>query len=630
MKAILIVLAVMVSALCLAPPASAFAPREDVIWARNASGPITLNGNLNEPSWAQAESMRMVFGQDTGIPGSGWKIESGTTPTDPMSATLKLLVYQNQLYLGIRVRDASVGGSRDFNRFDGLLMSIKDHSSASAPKPPAEYMYAWWYPTLPDPQPPGQMPAFIGLWAELPAGSPRTPIQIENWDAVTVVNGVSNSDAALDTGYTIEMRFNLTPMGYDVTRLEGDVVEWNISIYDCDWNWPQDGSPPMSANRTWWQGPWGNAPVYNEVRVHARPDVTVSSGPVPVLTPEMSLYNAANFPVPQIDGLLSEPVWDPLYTFDMRYGDQEVRETYPSVGPHRAGQYQPPVNGGLAPVLDPGDATVRMFFKGSFLYLGFDVRDQVVQFHPSFDRWDGFLITINDRVARSSDHELLGRRLSFQVGPNGTVTAHDYLLTLIQSGGAQVGLALKPGTTVDTLGLSPDTGYTAEVAINLTFLGYPANLGDGTLFLGLNLLDGDTYNNISVAYGTRTWWFREYENTCCPVWAYMDPLFTTGVEGGPGTEVTILDGVRTFPNPGSRTTIQYALPEESQVVLEVFNLQGGLVERIPLGLRPAGTNEMLYEGQGLSSGIYPYQLQILDPATGAPRATRFGKIILLR
>ena len=38
--------------------------------------------------------------------------------------------------------------------------------------------------------------------------------------------------------YYVEMRFNLTPMGYDVTRPEGDVVEWNISVYDCDWFWP--------------------------------------------------------------------------------------------------------------------------------------------------------------------------------------------------------------------------------------------------------------------------------------------------------------------------------------------------------------------------------------------------------
>ena len=43
-------------------------------------------------------------------------------------------------------------------------------------------------------------------------------------------------------------------------------------------------------------------------------------------------------------------------------------------------------------------------------------------------------------------------------------------------------LRLKAGTTVDTLGLSSDTGYTTELAIDLTGMGYPLDLGDGRLF----------------------------------------------------------------------------------------------------------------------------------------------------
>ena len=81
------------------------------------------------------------------------------------------------------------------------------------------------------------------------------------------------------------------------------------------------------------------------------------------------------------------------------------------MGPWRSGQYQPPVNGGLAAVLDPGDATVKYFFKNDSLYLGFDVRDAVVQHHPVFDRWDGFIVTVNDRTIRGPDNNLIGRRL---------------------------------------------------------------------------------------------------------------------------------------------------------------------------------------------------------------------------
>jgi len=515
--------------------ASASAPREDVIWARVASGPITLDGVLNEPSWAQAESKSIYFREDNGIPGSGFKFEGGKVPIDSTRATLKFLVYGDTLYMGAVVPDQSIGGSTIFNRFDALLMSLKNHSNPlDAPKPPAEYFYTWWQPdtTIHDPQPAGASPIFIGHWAELPWGSPRTPEQIANWNAVTVVDGLSNSDAVLDVGYTVEMKFALAPMGYDVTQPGGDIIEWNISIYDCDWFWPIDVSK-FSANRVWWQGPWGNDDWYSEVRIHADPTVTVNSGPVPEVGPELTILESGYDP-PVIDGQLTETVWSTgiPHTFDIRYGDYDLRQTYEGVGPDRAGQYQPTVNGGQAAVLDPADATVKIFFKGNFLYFGFDVRDQVVQYHPDFNRWDGFLITINDRATRGPDQELLGRRLSFQVAADGTASPEDYLNTMVTDGNAQVAITLKPGTTVDTLGLSPDTGYTAELALDLTALGYPDGLGDGALFLGVNLLDGDSFTPYTDSYGTRTWWYREYEGECCPVWADLRRTTSVGVEPG--------------------------------------------------------------------------------------------------
>ena len=59
-----------------------------------------------------------------------------------------------------------------------------------------------------------------------PHGAPRTPEQIAAWDAVTVVHGTANTDATADTGYTVEMRFDLNVIGYDVTRPQGDVIEF--------------------------------------------------------------------------------------------------------------------------------------------------------------------------------------------------------------------------------------------------------------------------------------------------------------------------------------------------------------------------------------------------------------------
>ncbi len=177
MKAGAILIGITGTMLVFAASAFAQADREDVMWARVAPS-ITLDGFLNEPAWAQAESVVIRFGVDNGVPGSGWKYEGGNIPNDPTLATLKLLTVADSLYLGAVVRDASIGGSRDFNRFDGFLMALKDHLAPDSPKPPAEYFYAWWYAEGTDPQPAGQSPAFIGRWAEWPPGTPRTPEQI--------------------------------------------------------------------------------------------------------------------------------------------------------------------------------------------------------------------------------------------------------------------------------------------------------------------------------------------------------------------------------------------------------------------------------------------------------------------
>ncbi|MGD8394242.1 MAG: hypothetical protein PVF43_02075 [Candidatus Eiseniibacteriota bacterium] len=620
----------MITMLALATlPAAAQTPRQDVIWARVTPDPITLDGVLDEPAWNAAESIVVDWAEDAGIPGSGWKVEGGVATTDPTHATLKFLAHGNQIYLGAVVEDASVGGSSGFNRFDGFLMAVKDHLDPNFPKPPSEYLYSWWYPTQPDPQPPGQDPAFKGRWAEEPPGTPRTPEQIDAWDAVTVVDGLSNDDSVIDQGYTVEMRFDLASMGYDITVPEGDTFEWNISIYDCDWLWPLNAQQ-LSYNRVWWQGPWGNAAWYNEVRVFSRPDVTVSSGAVPEVGPEI-VITEIDATAPIIDGVLDEPVWShgDLYTFDIRYGDIPLRMTYPGVGPYRAGQYQPEVNGGQAFVVDPGDATVKIFFQGDILYMGFDVNDAVVQYVSEFDRWDGFLVSINDRAERGPDQNLVGRRLSFQVGEDGSAVPQDYLNTLVTGGGAEIGLALKAGTTVDTLGLQPDTGYTAELAIDLTELGYPTGLGDGALFISVNLLDGDSFTPFTDSYGTRTWWFREYESECCPVWAHLErTIIGIEPEAGPPTQGYAL--LRAVPNPSPYPTIEFSLPEASHVTLDVFDVAGRLASRRDLGLHAAGVRSASFADPALPGGVYFYRLELADPASGAVRAALSGKLVLLR
>jgi hypothetical protein len=630
---------------CATVPAAAQPSRlgKDVIWARQAPGAvITLDGVLDEPAWASAEQRVVTYPgfnqhDPNGYPGSGQKEEGGKLAVDPTHATFRFLTVGNTLYIAATVRDTSVGGGPDFNRFDGLLMSFKNHAALGFPKGPAEFFYSWWYPDTCDhaPSAPGKPPDFRGQWGNRDGCTPRTPGMIAVWDGATRVRGLANSDAVLDSGYVMEMRFNLDSLGYNVTQAAGDVIEWNASIYDTDWMWPFDANR-FSVNRVWWQSPWGRDMWYHQVQIHAKPSVTIASGPVPAVAPDIIVPNGAAFASPVIDGLLTDAVWAQAPHFDIRHDDDALRATYPGVLRYRSGQYQPEVLEQRAEVLDPGDMTVRWFFKADTLFLGFDVRDISVTNHPIDSRWDGVITTIQDRAIYWRDNNLESRPLTFHVGTGGAMLVTggseipSYLPVLRDSlNGARFALALKPGTTVDTLGNNQDTGYTAELAITLTKLGYPAGRGDGLLFIGFDLLDGDCFTPATLSYSTRTWWGREREHQCCPAWAYMDPnvgLTDVPFAGGAGR----LDLLGNHPNPfHDGTVIRYALERPGHVTLEVFDLQGRQVARRALGLLAGGPHQYAFSAPRLGPGLYLYRLRVTDATTRAEGVTRSGKMMII-
>jgi hypothetical protein len=610
------------------------APRTDAIWARSTAGQtIKLDGVLDEFAWSKAETWILRYGVNNGDPGSGWKDEAGRIAKDSTYATLKFLVNGNKLYLGAVMRDSSIGGSATFNRFDGLLMAIKDHRDPFATiSGPIEYLYSWWHPEASAPDSIGIMPGFRGYWSSQSDTIPRTQEQIDAWNAVTKVRGGQANDdlAGPDSSWVVEMVFDVGMMGYTPTAANGDIIEWNLSVYDTDWFWPLSG-PRFSSNRSWWQGPWGNQMHLNEVRIYTRPSVTINSGAAPIIGPEVRIPNANSYAAPNIDGFLTDPVWANTLGFDIRYGDFDVRQTYPGVMRWRSAFYQPPVNGGTAAVIDPGDATIKWFFKGDSLYIGFDVRDQVVQNHALFDRNDGFIVTLQDTAISSVDHNKVSRRLGFHVGPapSGAAVATDYLPYLRDTVfAAKLGLKLKPGTTVDTLGLSPDQGYTAELMVNLRKLGFPAGLGTKPLYIGIDMQDGDSFVPFTDSYGTRTWWGREYEGECCPANAYLDPTRSVGIEDEAIPARSGLIG--NFPNPfRTSTMVKFALANPAHVTFEVYDLQGRQVARRALGFQASGARQAAFTGSGLGTGIYLYRLKLTDPVTGAARGSMAGKMMIL-
>lgn len=606
--------------------------RQDVIWARTVpAGTIVLDGVLDEAAWSQAESINITYGVSAGLPTSGWRAEfQPDAITDPTHAVVKFLVQGNQLFLAFDIPDSSIGGTADWARWDAILMSVKnskDRDATTKAAAPNEYFYTWWMSGLANTTPVvGSKPRFVGTYGNF-TDYTRTPEQINAWDAATVIKGTSN-DNLRDTSWTVEMKVDLTTLGYDVTKADGDVVLLNFSIWDCD-NLFEGNPGKISTTRTHFQSPWGNANGNNVGRIYARPDIGLSSA-LPVVPPEVSVPNGAKFTDPVIDGKLDEPVWADAYSFDIAYDDSLLRTTYPGAGKLMSGQFQPEISGLKAPVLDPSKGKIKMFFKDNYLYLGADVTDQIVQGTEVYDQIDGVGFIVGHRTIKNEENVMDFKLLRANFNGLGNATAYDYLPVLVDSGGAVWAASLKEGTTIN-VNTDIDNGYSIEMKIDLTKMGYPADLGDKLLFMGVVLSDGDSFDDPLNNYGTRTWWFREHGGGPAAAWMYLDANKLVDVKNEDNSLVPsslLLYG--NYPNPFNPSTkIKYSTPSEGSLTLTVYNSLGQEVSRIFEQNKTAGVYEHNFSGNNLSSGVYFYKIKF-ESVKNSISQELSGKMILMK
>jgi hypothetical protein len=68
-----------------------------------------------------------------------------------------------------------------------------------------------------------------------------------------------------------------------------------------------------------------------------------------------------------------------------------------------------------------------------------------------------------------------------------------------------------------------------------------------------------------------------------------------------------------YPNPfNAQTNISYDLPKEADVRLEIFDLLGRRVTTLAEGMQEAGNHQAIWDGSGVSSGLYFYRLKAGD------------------
>lgn len=68
-----------------------------------------------------------------------------------------------------------------------------------------------------------------------------------------------------------------------------------------------------------------------------------------------------------------------------------------------------------------------------------------------------------------------------------------------------------------------------------------------------------------------------------------------------------------YPNPfNARVTIQYALPIQSQVTIEIYDLLGRRIETIVNGMKQAGYHQVSWNAENNSTGVYFYRINAGD------------------
>ncbi len=617
-----------------------YAPRQDAIWARYVSaGTITMDGILNETAWAKADSITITYGQKGLLPTSGWSKEIQGGPgvvTDPTHATIKFLVSSdNQLWLAFNIPDSSIGGTYVWPKFDAILMSVKNklQFDALSDASPSEIFYTFYTNSLPDSTPVvGSVPRIVGSYGSYD-GTPRTEAQIAIIDARTVINGISN-DAGRDQGWVTEMRINLDSLGYNINKPGGDFIALNFSVWDTDFLFENDPLK-MYTTKTYYQCPWGNVNQINVARIYGSSDVGIDITTPPAIAPDLVIPNGANYSDPVIDGKPDEDVWAGAYTFKLGWDITTFREDYPGVGKFLSGHYQTPLPlpaDPEAPIIDPSEGIIKMFFKGKYLYLSADIKDGYVQGTVIFDKIDGIRLTLGHRTEIDSiENRMIFKQLRVNLISSGAGAASEYLSTLVGTGQAQFGLVLKPATTVNNPS-DYDEGYTIEMKVDLTGLGYPEDLGDKVVFCGVMLADGDSFDDPSANYGTRAWWFRQQEGEPSAAWAVLDPNTLVGVEE---EKIAIIPNsiqlYGNYPNPfNPSTTIKFAIPETGDVNISVYNPLGEEMKSINLLNRNAGELEYSFNATSFPSGVYFYKITVCNSTKSINYISKIGKMILLK
>ncbi len=617
--------------------------REDARYVKFLQGSesVTVDG-VEEAVWALADSVVVGYGQTAYLPGSGYDLWSGVpVPGDSANAVAKFLYKAPYLYVLYKVQDKSVGGWKWANSsgFDGIIMAFKDntqdHSWVQAWDKRVEHFYTWGYSwafadSFPDANAlHGAPPLYMGNSAV--AGGKeewRTPRQKERWTAVTMVNGTS-MDSLPDNGWVSEHRINVDSLGFNLDRM-GDVMPFSFSMFDSDGG--LDSSMSNNVwNRTWWGCPWNENWYY--AALYLDPSITTATSGTPTPPVDYTIPHLRSGDAITVDGDLGEWVANNSLNFHVKWEDEAGFEMINGTGAWASGYQQLALQGQTAPlptVIDGPEVNYWLTYDDNNLYVGAQVSDQIVAMPHRAGQKDGITFFMVPRKYVNGAGIFPSKQLTVNVDSLGNAQAANDLILMSDTAGVEYALTLDPGTNLQNI-TDPDNGFYVELKIPFSAFSYPAGLGDSVVFIGALVNDLDVFDDTSSNTYSKAWWFVQQQGQHGPSWTVLGPANPdVAVDDIPQVPLSI-ELFENYPNPFNPTTkIKYSVNVNSDVTLSVFNVLGQAIAEMKKTNVQPGYDEFQFDGSGLSSGVYLYQLKVKNLSSSQVINTKVNKMVLIK
>jgi len=610
--------------------------REDAVYVRVMQGSeeVVIDG-VEDAVWAKADSVVLGYGVTTLLPSSGYRwIVGEHVAGDSANVVCKFLYKSPYIYLLFKVVDKNVGGV-DWEQFDGIIISFKGNvgwvNNTLVQKTPnltgynpwdfrLEHfpVFGWKWAGLPSQPPPGSQPILKGL-SIIDGGGDTSLTQ---WTQHTTVIGGMSYDSLPDQGWISEHRMRIDSMGFDVN---GDIIPFSFCMWDGD-GFMDSSATNNRFNKVWWGNEWNETWYYNALFID--PNVTTSSPPGLIPPVDYTIPRLREGQTVTVDGNISEWQQDNTLHFRVKWGDDAAFETIRGTGAWSSGYQQMDWNG-LSTIIDGPEADFWLTYDDANLYFSAKVTDQIVTV-PKQNRKEAVTLFMVPRKYTPGAGIFPSKALTVNVDSSGNAQAGEDLIGMADTAGVEYALTLHPSTNLQNI-TDPDSGYYVEMKIPFSAFSYPTDLGDSVLFIGALVYDVDVFDDTSSNTYSKSWWFKFDNGQMSPAWVVLGPA---NPPVGVNDDIQIPLSIQLFenyPNPfNPATTIKYSVNVNADVTLSVYNILGQTVSEIKQVNVTPGYHEFIFDGTGLSSGVYLYQLKVKNQNTSQVINTKVNKMVLIK